>query len=136
MEEKNRTGGSEDTIALLSVFHYVLGGLQYLASLLGLFYLVMGIALGSGELESAKNSAPPEAVGWIFGGIGVVIIILALVMGTITIRAGKCIRKRKNRMFCLVVDTILCVFLPFGTIVGIFGLVMLTRPEIRDQFTA
>lgn len=127
--------GEGDILTVVSVFHYVVGGFQILMSFIGLFYVAMGILMGSGALESAKNPPPPEAVGWVFGGIGAVITLLCLVLGSLSIKAGTNIRKRRNRMFCIVVDAILCLMVPFGTIVGIFGLIMLTRPETEKEFT-
>lgn len=134
MEEKAKNS-SDDFLTLVSVFHFVVGGFQMLLSLIGVVYLVIGIAIGSGALETAKSSAPPEAMGWIFGGFGVVITLIFLTLGGLSIKAGINIRKRKNRMFCMVVDAILCLMIPFGTIVGIFGLVMLTKPEVEETFT-
>lgn len=134
MEEKTKNG-TGDLLAVVSVFHYVVGGFQLLTSLLGFFYIAMGILMGSGALDSGKSAPPPAAMGWIFGGIGVVVALLFILLGSLSIKAGTCIRRRKKRMFCITVDAILCLLVPFGTIVGIFGLIMLTRPETIEEFT-
>lgn len=133
MEEKVKNS-FDDLLTVVSVFHYVLGGFQLLMSFLGVFYIVMGILMGTGAMESAK-SAPPEALGWVFGSIGVVIMLFCLLLGFLSIKTGRNIHKRRNRMFCIVVDAILCLMVPFGTIVGIFGLILMTRPEIEAEFT-
>ncbi len=134
MEEKG-TIKSNDLLTVAGVFHYVIGGFQMLMSLLGLFYVAMGILMGTGALDTAKSPPPPEAMGWIFGAVGVFITAFFLSLGVLSIRAGSSMRTRRNRMFCIVVDAILCLMVPFGTIVGVFGLVMLTRPEVAEEFT-
>ncbi|HPJ27548.1 MAG TPA: hypothetical protein PLM22_01350 [Candidatus Sabulitectum sp.] len=140
LERKNVEGirepvVSDDVLTLVSVFHYVYGGFQILLSLIGVLYIVMGILMGTGTLGTAKSPPPPEAMGWIFGAIGVIITVFCLTLGAMSIKAGTNIRRRRNRMFCIVVDAILCLMVPFGTIVGVFGLVMLTRPEAAEEFT-
>ncbi len=140
LERKNVEGirepvVSDDVLTLVSVFHYVYGGFQILLSLIGVLYIVMGISMGSGTLGTAKSPPPPEAIGWIFGAVGVIITAFCLTLGVLSIKAGTSIRRRRNRMFCIVVDAILCLMVPFGTIVGVFGLVMLTRPEAAEEFT-
>ena len=134
MDEKVKNG-SDDLLTVVSVFHYALGGLQLFMSLIGIFYIVMGFLMGTGALESGKSAPPPEAMGWVFGGIGVLITAFCLVLGFISIKAASNIRKRRNRMFCITVDAILCLLVPFGTIVGIFGLIILTRSETIEEFT-
>lgn len=134
MEEKG-TAGPDDLLTVVGIFHYVAGGFQMLMSLLGLFYVAMGILMGTGTLGTAKSPPPPEAIGWIFGAVGVIITAFCLTLGVLSIKAGTSIRRRRNRVFCIVVDAILCLMIPFGTIVGIFGLVMLTRPGAAEEFT-
>jgi hypothetical protein len=134
MQEAQRNENS-DFFKVVSIFHYVLGGFQMLFSLIGVLYIVMGILMTSGSLEPSKSSAPPEAIGWIFSGIGVVITLMFLSIGLLSIKTGKNLSRRRNRTFCIVVDAILCLMVPFGTIVGIFGLVLLMKPESQELFT-
>jgi len=123
-----------DLLSIVSIFHYVLGGFQMLFSLIGFVYVAMGILMATGAMDSAKGEAPPPELGWIFGGIGVVFVLVFLTMGILAIKAGININKRRHRTFCIVIDAILCMMVPFGTIVGIFGLVLLTKPETAGEF--
>ena len=123
-----------DLLSIVSIFHFVLGGFQMLFSSIGLIYVAMGILMASGQMDSAKGGAPPAELGWIFGGVGVVFVLIFITIGLLTIKAGKNIRQRKNRTFCIVIDSILCMMIPFGTIVGIFGLVLLTKEGSVEEF--
>jgi len=121
-------------ISLVSIFHFVLGGLQMLFSLIGLVYVAIGAMMASGAMESTKGNPPPPELGWIFGGVGVVFVLVFITIGFLTIRTGINIRRRRRRTFCMVIDSILCLMVPLGTIVGIFGLVLLTKPETAEEF--
>ena len=121
-------------ISLVSIFHFVLGGFQMLFSLVGLVYVAIGAMMASGAMESTKGNPPPPELGWIFGGVGVVFVLVFITVGFLTIRTGINIRRRRRRTFCMVIDSILCLMVPFGTIVGIFGLVLLTKAETVKEF--
>lgn len=125
---------NDDLLSVVSIFHYVLGGFQMLFSLVGLIYVAMGILMATGALDSAKGEVPPPELGWVFGGFGAVFVLLFLTIGLLTIKTGTNMRKRKKRTLCIVIDSILCMMVPFGTIVGIFGLVLLTRSETANEF--
>ncbi len=123
-----------DLFGVVSIFHFVLGGCQLLFSLFGFVYVVMGILMATGAMDSAKGEPPPPELGWIFVVIGAVFVLVFVTIGLFTIKTGINIRRRRNRTLCIVIDSILCMMMPFGTIVGIFGLVLLTKPEISDEF--
>jgi hypothetical protein len=44
--------------------------------------------------------------------------------------SGRFIQRRVNRTFSIVVSGFLCLFFPFGTILGIFTLIVLTRESV------
>lgn len=123
-----------DLLSVVSIFHYVLGGFQMLISLAGFVYVVVGVLMVTGAMDSAKGEPPPPELGWIFVVIGIVFVLIFITIGLFTIKTGINMRKRRSRTLCIVIDSILCMMIPFGTIVGIFGLVLLTKPEIADEF--
>jgi hypothetical protein len=128
--------GTNDQMVLASVFHYVLGGFQIMLSSVGLVYIAMGIAMGTEAIaEDMTGGPPPEVMAWVFGAVGAIFTAVLLTMGLLVIRTGINLARRRNRTFCMVIDSVLCLMVPFGTIVGIFGLVLLMRPEYSRQFT-
>ena len=48
--------------------------------------------------------------------------------------AGRMMAKRRRRMFCLIVAAISCLFFPLGTLLGIFTILVLSRPSVIQQF--
>ena len=53
-----------------------------------------------------------------------------------TFFAGWRLAQRRARPFCLWVAAVNCFFFPFGTALGIFTLVVLSRPEAREAFAS
>jgi len=123
-----------DMLSVVPIFHFVLGGFQMLFSLIGLVYVAVGAMMASGVMESTKGNPPPPELGWIFGAFGVVFILVFITIGFLTIRAGINIRLQRKHTFCMVIDSILCLMVPFGTIVGVLGLVLLTKSETAEKF--
>jgi hypothetical protein len=50
------------------------------------------------------------------------------------IQAGRYLSRHVNRTFCLVVAGIECVFTPFGTVLGVFTIIVLMRDSVRELF--
>ncbi len=46
------------------------------------------------------------------------------------------LHKRKNRTVCIVLALVSCINYPVGLILGIFTIILLTRPAIKEQFVA
>jgi hypothetical protein len=49
--------------------------------------------------------------------------------------AGRSLALRKRYSFALVIACIECLFIPFGTILGVFTIVALSRESIRALFS-
>lgn len=80
--------------------------------------------------------APPPLMGWIFVAVGSLFFLAGWAMVAALIFAGKYLRRRTQHTFCLVVAGISCMFMPFGTALGVFSLVVLTRPHVKAWFDA
>lgn len=126
---------NEDHLRLLSVFHYVVGGLAALFSLFPVFYLVLGISFVVAPRVFAEHGPPPPAfVGWIFIILAVVFMVLGFSLAACLIAAGRCLAKRTKYLFCVVVAAIECMFVPFGTVLGVFTLIVLMRESVKPLF--
>ena len=124
------TPETERLLAYLPVAHYVMGGLTAFCGFFPFIHLAVGIGMISGEMDQA-----PEPMGWLFVGIASVAIAFFWVLAGLTIYAGRCVARRRKRVFCLVVAIAACVFFqPIGLLLGIFSLVMLLKPEVRASF--
>ncbi len=121
---------------LLGIFHYVVAGIGALCSLFPVIHLAVGLAMVTGHMDMhAKPGEPdPALFGWFFVAIAGAMIAFGLTASTLIAFAGRCLRRRRRYTFCLVVAAISCAFMPFGTVLGIFTLVVLTRPGVKPMF--
>ena len=51
------------------------------------------------------------------------------------IAAGRFLAKRRHYMFCLVMAGIECLFMPFGTVLGVFTIIVLIREGVKEMFS-
>ena len=127
----------EQHLKLISLFHFIVGGITALFSLFPVIHLVIGLALvfAPGKL-GAHGEAPPAFVGWIFIVAALFFMTLGWTMAACIAAAGRCLAARKRYMFCLVMAGIECIFMPFGTVLGVFTIVVLTREPVKSLFAA
>jgi hypothetical protein len=125
----------EDYLRLLSIFHYVVGGLAGLFACFPMIHVVVGLMfIFSPEMFQGKGEQPPPWFGWIFVIVGSMAIIIGWIFAILILAAGRCLAKRKRYMFCLVVAGIECMFMPFGTALGVFTIIVLMRDSVKQLF--
>ena len=127
---------ARDPLRLLSIFHYVLGGLGALFSLLPIVHIGMGIAMITGALDRGSPSPPPAAFGWIFVAMGAAFMLAGFGYVALVIVAGRFLARTRHWTFCMVVAALSCAFFPFGTALGVFTILVLAKPEVKAAFEA
>lgn len=127
----------QEHLQLLSIFHYVVAGLAALFSLFPLLYTIIGtIFIFATRHGTAKpgEDLPPEFLGWIFAVIGSGLFLFGLAIAICILIAGRSLALRKRYSFAMVMACIECIFVPFGTILGVFTIVVLSRESVRGLF--
>jgi hypothetical protein len=137
----------ESHLRLLSVFHFVMGGLYTLGiGFIALHFFFMRMIMMMPQ--SVAHSAPPgisttptppampqEAMIFLIGFYIVMgLIIAALAAGNIL--AGVWLRKRIQHSLTFVVAAINCAVFPFGTVLGVFTIIVLSRPTVKMTYAA
>jgi hypothetical protein len=79
---------------------------------------------------------PPEFLGWIFAVIGLALFLIGIAMAICIFIAGRSLARCKRYSFALVMACIECLFIPFGTILGVFTVVALSRDSARGLFSS
>ena len=129
----------QEHLRLLSIFQYIVGGITGFFACFPLIHVAMGVALLNGvfPLPKAPNQPefPPEA-GWIFIIGGGFFILAGWSMAIAMIVAGRSIARRRWYTACLVIAAIECLMMPFGTVLGVFTLIVLLRPSVKAIFQA
>jgi len=128
-----------DHLRLLAIFHFVGAGLAVLAiGFLGLHYLFMHTFLGNPDMwKNQRGAVPPpkeffELFKWFYVFFGVWLVVSCL----LNVLSGIFIGERKCRTFSLVVAFINCIHIPFGTVLGVFTIVVLLRASVREVYEA
>jgi hypothetical protein len=130
---------NQDTehLRLLAIFYYVVAVLAALFSLFPLIYTTIGaifVFVAHHGTPKLGEELPPEFLGWIFAGIGSFLFLAGIAMAICILIAGRCLSCRKAYSFALVMACIECLFVPFGTILGVFTIVALSRESVRGLF--
>jgi len=129
------TNEDSKNLDLLSMFHYIVGGITALFSCLPFIHVFIGLAMISGKFADNHSSGPPEPwFGWLFVIMGAVFIVLGWGLAICMIIAGKKLKARKGRLFCMVVAGVECMLMPFGTVLGVFTLIVLNKDPVRVLF--
>jgi len=125
----------EQHLRLLSIFHYVVGGMNALAACIPFIHLALGIALVSGAFPvQSGQQGPPPFLGWIFIGIAAVLILGGWTLAVAIFLAGRFLTRRRHYMYCFVVAAVECLFMPVGTLLGVFTIIVLVRPSVKALF--
>lgn len=121
---------------LLGIFHYVVATIAALFSLFPVIHLCIGIWMMSGGFAESRNPAEPDprVFGIFFVAFALVFIIAGLAFAVCTALAGRWLRQRTKYLFCMVMAGIECMFIPFGTVLGVFTIIVLQRPGVKSLF--
>lgn len=121
-------------LKLLSVFHYIVGGIT---GLFPVIHLVIGLAMVTGQMPAQpgqQDALSPELFGWFFVAFAGVFILCGLTLAGFIAYAGRCLARQQRHTLCLVVAGLSCMMMPFGTVLGVFTLIVLLRPQVKALF--
>ena len=126
---------------LLAVFYYITAGLSALAACVPGLYVIFGIVamVFGGVIAQETNGDPlPTAIPMMAGGMfmvfGLILMAIGFAMAYLSYLVGKYLNNRTHRTFCIVMAALFCSSFPFGTILGVFTLIVLCRDSVRDMF--
>ena len=123
----------EEHLRLLSIFHYVLAGLGALFACFPLIHFVVGLCLIFFANKTSQQ-APPLFVGLMFTCLGGAMFAIGQACAVMIYLTGRYIKERKNYWFIFVMACIECAFFPFGTVLGVFTILVLSRPSVKMLF--
>lgn len=126
----------EEHLKLLSIGFIIEAGMNALFSLFGFLYVFMGIVIEAtlAKMPAKPDQAPFPHMGLIFAGMGLVffggMITLAVLKGVTALY----LKRRKGRVFCMVTAALSCVLIPYGTLLGVLTLIVLSRHSVKQLF--
>ena len=130
---------------LLSIFHFVIAGIAAFFATIPFIYtsseifgIVRTVAFDMSPTEVWARVRSP--LGWVpFAAIGLILawVIAGWFFAFAVARLGYFIRKKQRYKYCLImsgIEALFFPFFPFGTLVGIFTIVLMIRPNVRALF--
>jgi hypothetical protein len=97
---------------------------------LGLFFILAPEKFGQG------NQQPPAFIGWFFVAFASVFIMVGWTFAVLVLITGRFIARRKHYMYCFVMACVECIFMPFGTVLGVFTILVLNRQSVKELFNS
>jgi hypothetical protein len=115
----------------------ILGWLYIAFGALGIFAGVI-ILVGAGIAGAAAGAQGEAEAGLAAGGIGFVVAVLVAVLSLPNVIAGWGLLKRKSwsRILAIVLGAISLLSIPIGTLLGIYTIWALTKPESQALLNA
>jgi hypothetical protein len=122
-------------LKLLSIFHYVVGGMAAFFACIPIIHLVIGLFfILAPEKFGQGSQQPPAFIGWFFVVFASIFILLGWVFAVLVLVAGRFIARRKYYPYCFIVACVECLFMPFGTVLGVFTILVLNRQSVKGLF--
>ncbi len=138
---KDRCEADKNRLSLLAVFHFIGAGLAGL----GICYLIFHYwlvhtmltnpqSLGVDPARFPPPQIPPARILAITQLICIVFGTWFIVSLIGNVLSGVWLRARKARMFSIAVGALNCLWLPLGTVLGVWTILVLIRPSVRKLY--
>ena len=123
-------------LKVLAIFHFILAALGLLGiAFLAFHFVLMSAIFTNPEMWKNAKGGPPPAIllklmlgGYAFG------VVVMLTGGVVNLLSGLFIRKRRHRMFSIIIGGLNCLHVPFGTLLGVFTILILSRDSVRRVY--
>ena len=86
-------------------------------------------------VQKTPSSGPPAIIFRVVAGAIGLVILCGWTLGGLTFYAGRCIAKRRNRTFVLVMAGVNCIWIPYGLLLGIATFLTLESADTRLEYS-
>ena len=137
--EETQAVRDQEHLRLLALFHYISGAVTIAFSLLyGLWVLVVSVMFASIPQQARGNINDPLAQQFPLMMVGMfgIFCVIGIIYGIVEIVAGRFISQRRLRIFTIIASLPRLLFIPYGTILTVFTLLVLDRASVRLSYRA
>ena len=119
----------------LTIGHYICAAITAMFACFPLIYVTLGLVfLFMPPPANGAEVFPARAFGLIFAVIGSAAALCGWVFAALIFAAGRSLAARKRHTFCIVIAAICCAVFPLGTALGVFTILLLSRPAVKAMF--
>lgn len=126
-------GRDTEQLHWLSIMYYVWAVLTLLFAVLGAAWIAI-IYDAIGKAEAQGGGGPPLPFKQFVTVLAAMTFLIAGVVAALSAWTGRCIAARRHYTFCIVIAALTCLSFPLGTALGVFTLIVLTRPTVKGLF--
>lgn len=96
-----------------------------------IIHVVIGVLLACGVMSHDPGD---RTVGFFMAPIASAIVLIGWIFSAGVIFTGRCLGRRTRYPFCFVMACLCCANIPLGTVLGVFTIIVLARPGVRELF--
>lgn len=142
---RDQRAADREHLNLLAIFHFLVAGLAIVGiAFLFLHYTILHTIFTNPDIWQPKSppsgepahTVPPvpkeffSIFKWFYVFFGA-----ALLMASVgNLLSGLFLRARKHRSFSIVIAALDCLQVPFGTVLGVFTIVVLVRESVAELY--
>jgi hypothetical protein len=121
-------------LRLLSLVFKIFGGIHLVISFLPIFHLILGLMISF--FPSPDNADDPffRGVGVMFSLFAGLFIFIGVTISVLQFKVGQFLEQRTNHLFCLMISAISMLSVPYGTVLGLFTFLTLSKPSVKATF--
>ncbi len=123
-----------NNLSTFRILFLVKGIITLLFSVFPLFYIAIGGFLGNVDELNFGPDAPPFNIGLIFIIFGIFFFVLVVTMGILNILASNFLKEVKNYNFIFVMAVLNCFTGILGILLGVFTIIELNKPHVKELF--
>ena len=124
----------DENLRLLRICYFIAAGLTAITSVLMLLYMLMFTFIFTQISAQPGADMPPAFVGRIIGVVGAVLFLIMIGIAVMHCLTAIRLKEKRSRIFCMVVAGITCASIPMGTLLGIWTILVLSRPTVKQAF--
>jgi hypothetical protein len=115
--------------------YFFQGGVTLLMCVFGLFYVFLGLfAFSSLKVPANAGGPPPEFVGYVMAAMGGLFTVAGAIFSALQFFTARFLRLRRHRAICLITAGLSCIWIPYGTVIGVWTFLVLGRTTVRALF--
>lgn len=122
---------------VIATFHIIVGIIAGLFSCLPLVNLPMGLSMLSDipkMIVQDFSFSPFALLPIMFTLLPILIVVIGWMFAIAISLNGYYIKNRLWHTYCLVIGGVETIFMPFGTVLGVFTIILLTKPSVKRLF--